>query len=545
MRTLQTLQTAPDSGATAYPSRKVEKGQDTATGDKTQLEAAAKKDPATAAQTQPEAAAKREGEGDSDKRADDWYRVGTLLDVKASFNEYDYLWFTTPNKDFTMHIGAWVQLDNVFWDQASELKTPPGKRPGPAQGVASGVALGGIGDLEDGIFFRRIRPFMEGTFWETFEYRLNLALENDQFETTGLDEFWVAVNKLPVIGTIRVGHIKNALGIEGDMTSSSRTMTFMERSSYSEAIELNQNFVTGIWFGNNFFDQHMTYAFTAFRPDNAQSTGVFFGDGQWGMQGRLTFLPLYEEDGRHWLHLGVSGGWRNGTNNIASSPLRVFELRARPELRDDDPAGSAGDPQPTPDANSTRMIDTGPIAASREFLTGLELLYVRGPFSVQAEYGWNWIDDAIGIAPSGTTLNPAIRPAQDYVFSGGYVQLAYTLTGENRTYDRRYGILTRQYFADGPYSNAWLVRDENGNACCGLGAWEIAARYSYTNLNDGTGKNRIQGGVMDGVSVALNWYLNTNLTCMFDYVYNNRKDVPVGTVPGFTSGLGMRVQLSF
>jgi phosphate-selective porin len=50
---------------------------------------------------------------------------------------------------------------------------------------------------------------------------------------------------------------------------------------------------------------------------------------------------------------------------------------------------------------------------------------------------------------------------------------------------------------------------------------------------------------MQGVSVGLNWYLNTNLTCMFDWVYDKRDDVPARTTEGFTSGYGMRVQLSF
>jgi phosphate-selective porin OprO/OprP len=176
---------------------------------------------------------------------------------------------------------------------------------------------------------------------------------------------------------------------------------------------------------------------------------------------------------------------------------------------------------------------------------GLETLYVRGPLSFQAEYGWNWIDNAIGIAPTGFNFNPAITPAQNYVFSGGYVQVAYTLTGENRAYDRARGTLAREYFRGGPFTNAWFVRDENGDLSWGWGAWEIAARYCYTNLNDGTGTNRIQGGRMDGFGLALNWYLNTNLTAMFDYVYDHRHDVPIGTIPGYTSGYGMRVQLSF
>jgi hypothetical protein len=27
-----------------------------------------------------------------------------------------FLWFETPNKDFTMHLGGWMQWDNVWWD---------------------------------------------------------------------------------------------------------------------------------------------------------------------------------------------------------------------------------------------------------------------------------------------------------------------------------------------------------------------------------------------------------------------------------------------
>ena len=93
------------------------------------------------------------------------------------------------------------------------------------------------------------------------------------------------------------------------------------------------------------------------------------------------------------------GGWAcNGQNNLATSPDRTFQLRARPELRDDDPAGAGGGV--VANADSNRMIDTGPIAAAREFITGLEMCYVRGPFSVQAEYGWSFLDATpYGVAP--------------------------------------------------------------------------------------------------------------------------------------------------
>ena len=37
---------------------------------------------------------------------------------------------------------------------------------------------------------------------------------------------------------------------------------------------------------------------------------------------------------------------------------------------------------------------------------------------------------------------------------------------------------------------------------------------------------------MDGVTLGLNWYLNNNLNVMFDWAYDNRYDLPAGTVSG-------------
>ena len=102
-----------------------------------------------------------------------------------------------------------------------------------------------------------------------------LALENDQFQTVGLDEFWFGAKELPVLGSVRLGHVKTPMGLEGDMTASSRCMTFMERSIYSEAIELNQNFVTGIWFSDNYLDQHVTWQGRSFGPTSAPPPGPF------------------------------------------------------------------------------------------------------------------------------------------------------------------------------------------------------------------------------------------------------------------------------
>ena len=49
----------------------------------------------------------------------------------------------------------------------------------PTESSPVKAVAGGIGPLNDGDYWRRLRIVMEGTFWETFEYRWNFALENN------------------------------------------------------------------------------------------------------------------------------------------------------------------------------------------------------------------------------------------------------------------------------------------------------------------------------------------------------------------------------
>jgi len=48
----------------------------------------------------------------------------------------------------------------------------------------------------------------------------------------------------------------------------------------------------------------------------------------------------------------------------------------------------------------------------------------------------------------------------------------------------------------------------------GIGAWELAVRYSQLNLNS----NDIRGGNEKDLTVGLNWYTTPNLKLMTNYV---------------------------
>jgi phosphate-selective porin OprO/OprP len=458
--------------------------------------------------------AKEEAKAKQKQQQEEGYKVGTVLgNVTARWDPANGMRLETPNKDFTFHAGYRFQLDNVYWTQSSR-SLPPAQ----------------IGDLQDGIFFRRSRPSFDGTMWEVVEFNAELALEQTQNSIPNFDEVWVGVMNMPVIGAVRVGHIKVPQGFEGDQVSSSKAMTFLERSAYTDAFY--ENFATGIWTGNSVFDQRMTWAGAAYFQDNNTvnpntNSADVFGDGVAGYTGRLTFLPLYENEGRCLLHLGVSGTWRNNARpgtNLADPRLARF--RARPQLRD--AIGDFGNG--VLPGNSTRLVDTGTFPSSSTGVLGLELFYVLGPLSLQAEYAW-------ATAHSATFAG---RDIGERGFEGGYVQLSYFLTGENRIYDRRLGREGTTYIAS-PYTPFWFVPSEDGGWSWGRGAWELAARWNRLNLNDAP----FEGGQLDGLEIGVNWYLNTNLKIQFEYLHEDRFNMPTGKVPANVDALGIRTQVFF
>jgi phosphate-selective porin OprO/OprP len=103
-------------------------------------------------------------------------------------------------------------------------------------------------------------------------------------------------------------------------------------------------------------------------------------------------------------------------------------------------------------------------------------------------------------------------------FWGGYLEGGWTLTGEHRNYIP----------ATGAYSG--IIPDHPFSLSAGTwGAFELAARLSYIDLNDNfsptagngvsTTSNRVEGGRQTIYGLGLNWYVNRNIRLMFDYMH--------------------------
>jgi phosphate-selective porin OprO/OprP len=452
---------------------------------------------------------KEEEDAAKKKVEDEGFKVGSDLKINTRWNPTLGLLFETPNKDFVSHLGGRFQWDNVWFTQSPVLKNPSQ-----------------FGELQDGEFFRRVRIQFDGQAWEVLEWNLEYALEQTTQGISNLDEFWAGIKDIPIIGYVRAGHNKVPHGFEGDSVSSSKAMTFLERANASECFFF-ENFATGVWTGNHFLDDRMTYGAGIYRQDDNLhgNVGADFNDGPYGYSARVTLLPIWEQDGRCWLHLGASYTYLKAEKpDPGLSQPSQARFRSRPVLRD--AIGDFG--SGTLPGNSARLVDTGALNASGSDILGLEAVYVRGPFSLQAEYMFATIYDAqVG------------RQFADHTFNGGYLQASYILTGENRQYDRRYGREAPNYLA-GPTTPFWLLRRDGGGWTSGIGAWEVAARYNYVNLNDGT----VRGGVLNGWEVGVNWYLNPNFKFQIEYMTENRWNNDA-RASGTVQGIGTRVQIMF
>ena len=98
-----------------------------------------------------------------------------------------------------------------------------------------------------------------------------------------------------------------------------------------------------------------------------------------------------------------------------------------------------------------------------------------------------------------------------------------------------------------PRQNAFWVKGEDGKPNeHGWGAWQVGLRYNYLNLND----KGINGGVLNDITVGLNWFLNPNTKLQFNYSVTDRHSpaspgMPIGQSDGTIQGFGMRLAMDF
>jgi phosphate-selective porin OprO/OprP len=156
------------------------------------------------------------------------------------------------------------------------------------------------------------------------------------------------------------------------------------------------------------------------------------------------------------------------------------------------------------------LVDTQDLSGDAS-TTGLEGAWRSGALTAQVEY---------------LRSRVSRDSDSDVAFSGAYAQLAYTVTGEVRRYDTATatfsGITPEQPFA-------WSLDR--------LGALELAARYSWLDLED----ENVAGGVMRSLNLGLVWTLNYWTKVELGYVAaRTRGNSAEGTSRIFQGRLALR-----
>ncbi|MFO1040356.1 MAG: porin [Planctomycetaceae bacterium] len=351
------------------------------------------------------------------------------------------------------------------------------------------------GTIQNGSDFRRARLSAKGSLTETTNYFFQMDFAF--FGRPTFTDVWVEQTQIPGLGTVRVGQWKQPFSLE--VVSSFRYTTFVERSSLFQAFTPFRHLGAGFY--NNAQDLSSTWAMSVFQTGQDQFGGTVSTAGGWGTAERITYLPYYDEasKGREYLHLGL-GHYFN------APPDKKTIFRSIPEMyigaNAPGTVGSSGQAAHGGFNGTPFFVNTGNIGVNCFNVLGTEVLWVNGPFSFQSEAMVNLVDQAAHVTGTLNTAGGSMA-----VLPGVYAQTGYFLTGEHRPYDRKAGAIDRVI----PQHNfgPW-------NGDCGWGAWEVAGRYSYIDLND----QNIRGGQMSDYTAGLNWYLNPYWKIQFNYIYS-------------------------
>jgi phosphate-selective porin OprO/OprP len=409
------------------------------------------------------------------------------------------LFFETDDREFSLSIGGRAQFD------VANYIVPAGLR----------ANVPGVVPLEDGVVFRRVRLDASGTIYRTIDFLVQLDFVNAFVTQAGTNraadiiaptEVWATFRELP-FGNLRVGNQKPPLSFEH--LTDSRFLNFMERSvGFDSFVEgFNNGFQPGVLSFDTYAEMRGTWAVGLFK--NTRSIFAYnVGPDEHELDGRVTYLPVDDLGCRNLVHVGLGASFRDLDDNQQ-------RFRTRMDVRN------------SPNALAPLLADTGLVFGRHQGMVIPELAAVSGPWSFQSEYFASWV--------SGVELPfGAVRVPQGTVFfQSATAEVHYFLTGESREYDRDAGVFGRVI----PAAN---MRWRRGCGAEGWGAWQVALRYTYLDLNN----KGIEGGTVHDMTVGLNWFLNPHMKVQWNYSLAHRN--VAGTAgDGYINSFGTRLAWDF
>lgn len=340
---------------------------------------------------------------------------------------------------FSLYFGGQIMVDHAHFFQDSELDKN--------YGILENKARTEIGSA---------RLYFSGDVYENIEFKFQIEFAGEKID---FKDVYIGITDIPVVGTFRIGHLHEPFRLSA--LTSDKYITFMERGANSHFSPIRN---TGAVLFNDFFNDRFSIQMGVFRNPNNSSQNALHYDG-YALTGRMSILPIKNNDKTHLLHLGAAYSFRNPES-------REYRISISPGSRIAD-----------------KYLQTGIMEDVDHLgLANFETAYIYGSFSLQSEF-----------------LTAAVHTTKGiYHFSNYYGELSYFLTGESKNYEGSYEgfgrVKPRQNFRG----------KEKG-----FGAWEVAIKYSQTDLND----RIVIGGKQSQIAFGLNWYLNPVTRFMFNYVH--------------------------
>jgi phosphate-selective porin OprO/OprP len=404
--------------------------------------------------------------------------------------------------DFSFKIGGRVFVDGGFSSQ-------------PELGKSGNAGL------------RRARLEVEGKAFKYWLYKFQYDFTSSG--AAGIRDAYLAL-KYPGLAIVpfttqpvilQVGHFYEPNGLEA--LTSSKYIDFIERSAPTDVFNpfrhigvaagvhgTNWSAKTGIFTTSPEDTSSGPLAgIPAFPyPSYAVSTG---GRQYYDISGRVTYAPIMEKDAL--IHLGGSARFQEPNDATGGTESKVMFLgsnvRSEANILTENLVGTID--------LSCGAVFTGSRAVAGKCVNnivnyGAEFVASYGPFSVQAEYmgsHYNRNSSALAFAATNAAAsgnNQFARGGSSLDFNGYYVYGTWYLTGESRAASYNVGALNSAEFGQikilQPFSKG------------GVGAWEVAARFSEINLNSGG----ILGGREQDLTVGLNWYPDKGIRFMANWV---------------------------
>lgn len=316
--------------------------------------------------------------------------------------------------------------------------------------------------MSNGVHLRRATFAIKALLWRDWqaEVDIDFAEAVSTKSQVELRDMWVKYTFPTFNLSLQAGNFKEPFGME--RLNSSRLLTFLERSAISNALPMGRRVGVSARYWTEF--AQVTAAImgheTGTRIDKGQRDETFSTN----IRASVAPINYFGEN----LHLGLAYSYKLPD---VTSELRpnTIEISARTESYVANP----------------KLLHTGDISDVNYYNRyGAELMYINGPFYFQSEF--------MGTSIYRWYAKPTVN------LKGGYVMASWMLTGENRYY----------YVDEGEVGPIEAPKNS-------FGAFELAARYSVTNLNDLD--TDIKGGQSNQIMLGLNYYPNPNIKLQFNY----------------------------